>query len=424
MLSNDDERFLTRLYHATSPDRPLEPTNPYYVDISDDRYTAAVGHDNLHQVERRILRSDPGSTFWVTGVRGSGKSTQLLGLKAKLAKQGWAPVIIDAAQCLNLDQPVEIIDFLLALAGAVPAAAAEEGLIKKDPTRQTKGEKFKEFIARLDVQIDLPWATIDVDKELKNATFLNKIREQLANSVGALSDQVNQLVTNTISEIKAQWVGQQAFAGFVVLIDSLEHLRCSNARSVINQLLVQNEPFVRLPGCYTVITVPPFTDFTNARPFRCVNVKITDRTGHDCPEGLAFMRAVLTNRMPGGKPTTSFISDTDLDNIIRQSGGSIRDFLRIIQELNIEVDQLPARTSEVNSSIAEIRQTFLPLTSEERKYLRAVQTTHSPNLNTNEDWDALADLMGRHLILRYQNGEEWYGIHPLIRDDVMKHNEN
>ena len=49
-------------------------------------------------------------------------------------------------------------------------------------------------------------------------------------------------------------------------------------------------------------------------------------------------------------------------------------------------------------------------------WLRQVAANNDPGLESDEEWGTLAGLFDRHLILGYVNGEEWYGVHPLVAE--------
>src|SRR4051794_10774610 len=118
-MSPDDEEYLTRL-HRNLELQELSPEDPRYVDL--EAYPEAVGPDAVKYLGRAITRSAQGQPFFLSGLRGSGKSTQLRRLKADLQDRGYAAVRIESEDYLNLRQPLDVVEFLFMLAGGIADA--------------------------------------------------------------------------------------------------------------------------------------------------------------------------------------------------------------------------------------------------------------------------------------------------------------
>jgi len=107
----------------------------------------------------------------------------------------------------------------------------------------------------------------------------------------------------------------------------------------------------------------------------------------------------------------------ELDRIIGLSGGNFRDLMRLVQEVSIKVDELPATPEVVSAAIETIRsQIARNLAADERDLLRRVHESKRADLQTQDDWVRLSPLFDRYLILAYRNGEDWYDVHPLVAD--------
>ncbi len=115
----DDEQFLTELCQALSQEA---------IDSNDPRYVHAMempevfGPDVVRELGRDVRRSTEGSVAFLTGTRGSGKSTQVLRLRDNLAESGYAVVYVSLEEYLNLHKPVEVVEVLYAMVGSMSDA--------------------------------------------------------------------------------------------------------------------------------------------------------------------------------------------------------------------------------------------------------------------------------------------------------------
>lgn len=116
-----DGKFLKDFYNAVS-NRPLEPDDPRYVPLYDE---ALAGTDPVAQLALAVERSTE-SVRLFSGYRGTGKSTELRRLKRQLEESGHLVFLCDMEHYLNLSTPVDVSDFLMAVAGSFDEAVREE----------------------------------------------------------------------------------------------------------------------------------------------------------------------------------------------------------------------------------------------------------------------------------------------------------
>ncbi|MGH2708818.1 MAG: hypothetical protein ACRDJF_01240 [Actinomycetota bacterium] len=108
-----------------------------------------------------------------------------------------------------------------------------------------------------------------------------------------------------------------------------------------------------------------------------------------------------------------------LDRLVLASGGHLRDLLGIISELLRRADHLPVDDSAVEESIGQVRSEFLPIADEDAAWLRRIAETGEASLGSIELLPQLARFLDTRLVLCYRNGNDWYDVHPLIRDEVL-----
>ena len=109
-----------------------------------------------------------------------------------------------------------------------------------------------------------------------------------------------------------------------------------------------------------------------------------------------------------------------LDRLIGASGGHFRDLFRLIRESIIGAKALPVSPSVIDHAIYKVRSSFLPIAVQDARALQRVADLQAAAHETSSDADIrqLAGFMNTHRVLYFINGEEWYDIHPLIRDEV------
>ena len=77
-----------------------------------------------------------------------------------------------------------------------------------------------------------------------------------------------------------------------------------------------------------------------------LNVKVRERDGSDCREGIDLLRRVLARRAPDGDPERLLGDQTD--RVIRASGGLFRDLFRLVSALLLKGGGLPVSAAEID----------------------------------------------------------------------------
>src|SRR5262249_6551762 len=115
-----------------------------------------IGPDAVRLLHRSVTRTTPGEAFFLTGLRGSGKTVQLLRLKRDLQAGGFAVVMVSADDYLKMPQPLDIVDMLFFLVGAISDQAVESGLIgKRDAVDSPGWTRLRDWLKRLPGRIEL-----------------------------------------------------------------------------------------------------------------------------------------------------------------------------------------------------------------------------------------------------------------------------
>ena len=428
-MNQDDPIFLKEFYRRLS-DRPLEPGDPLYVHL----YGTGIGHpDPVEDLAKGIEWADTLETAQLfSGFRGTGKSTELRRLKARLEQAGnFKVVLCDMQSYLNLTWPVDISDFLIAVAGAFSEALAEDpDLLGKDLSKESYWERLGNFIKKTNISIDglsVGAEGVGVKANLKqDPSFKKTLQDEMKGHLGALSDDVQKYMKSCVEALKKKHGDETQV---VLLLDSIEQIRGTsvNEKEVyasVETLFQGHSDKLKFPYIHTVYTVPPWLKirspgvaglYSNSEHLPCIKVRNPDgtpnRQGLDAVETLVAKRGDW-QRLLGNRET--------LDKIVSASGGFLRDLFRLLQRcLRQAADApLPINDNAVEMALHHVRNSYLPIATSDAVWLNRVGRTHRAELAEGERLGDLSRFFDTHLVLCYRNGEEWYDVHPLIADHV------
>jgi hypothetical protein len=436
MLSQDDEEFLTEL-HRSFELRDLEPSDERYVPL--ECYPEAVGPDVVKYLTRSITRTARGSVFFLSGLRGSGKTTQLRRLRQDLILRNFAAVRIDAEQYLNLRQPVDIVEFLFFLVGAINDAVEYERWLPDKGAASRGWDRLRQWLGgiphRVDVTpsieagtgLDIPnlaRANVNLKAEIqRDESFVAGLRRFLDGRLSELTSEANIIIEDLVNDLRASWKneGRGEWQGLVVLVDSLDHVRGADflaIRQALVDLFDKQAGAITLDACRTVFIVPPYLHPGYGTMRKITNIKVIDRQRNPFDVGLQALREVVIRRVPNQDLARIFPDDESLRRLISMSGGNLRDLMRLVTEVVTQAETLPVDAETINSSIQQIRNILLPLSDDELEALARVSREHRAPLYSQDRWSELSSLFDRHLVLGYSNGEHWYDVHPLIAYEI------
>jgi hypothetical protein len=114
-----------------------------------------------------------------------------------------------------------------------------------------------------------------------------------------------------------------------------------------------------------------------------------------------------------------------VDHMLTVCGGHIRDLLRLLRDTVVRATALPSLPvpgSLVDQAINSARRDFLPIAQEDAKWLIEIARVRATALPNTEaaTVNRLARFLDSHFVIYFVNGDEWYDIHPLIRDEVQE----
>ncbi|MCK4763412.1 MAG: ATP-binding protein [Candidatus Aminicenantes bacterium] len=359
--------------------------------------------------------------FLFTGPQGSGKTTELLQLKNRLAEDYFInhyPIEYIAEFFFYVISPVEIVLSMI-------VSLYEQ--IKSDEV-PLEGE-FVENIMRLftkmttaanaDVDVDrlnssrLPRHFLDLWYEMKfsdsyEAEFLDYVQANLT----ALIDILNRMISRVKKATGKKVLIIVETPGDFLMQGALEDLFKDHAH-----ILLQ-------PQCNIIYTIPwqwwflpgmrqqlqgNFAGGIHFLP----TIEVRDRKGKKSRQGINFLKKMILERIP-----RRFISDTALDKAAYMSGGSISFCLLIIHYAGLEASSKEKKKIDIRDVDTAVRHIYNSLSRTLIKYdyelfQRVRRDKHIGSEPPNER--VLEHLVAQNIIV-HENGELWYDVPPLIEE--------
>lgn len=433
-MTPEQNAFLRGFFQSVSF-RPLEPDDPRYVPLYDKPGLDA--EDPVALLARSIEWTTGQSVQLFSGFRGAGKSTELRRLRRRLQAAGYLVALFDVEDYLNVAVPIDISDFLMIVAGAFDEAVNALGWVPQDERRRPFWDRLRDFLDRtrfelgeFEVQAESAGVGVGVKANLKtDPTFRRQLQQHMAGHLGVFVEQVHAFIEELVRLV---WQANPQAAGVVLLIDSIDHVRGTSTtanevqRSVENLFTEQAER-LRLPSLHVVYTVPPYlkvrypglSALYGARALQMLRaVKVRERGtqdpfkgGYDALEEVVRARGAWDELLSGRDL---------LDGIIGYSGGHLRDLLRMVQEVIVRADRLPVDERTIERAIVQIQSELLPIPDDDARWLHRIAQTNEASLPEMARLPRLSTLLDTHLVLCYSNGEEWYDVHPLIRERIAE----
>ncbi|MGI8684686.1 MAG: hypothetical protein ACR2MO_06300 [Acidimicrobiales bacterium] len=421
-------------FYANLVDQPLEPDDPRYVPFYEDPQLSA--DDPVESLAANIEFTPGFSARLFSGFRGSGKSTELRRLRARMRANGWIVLLVDMEDYLNLSTPLDVPDMLLAVAGAFSDQIVDDGLLPEAPGKLNYWERFVTFLRtnRVEVteishEVGIPGASLSVKANLKrDPTFTRLLQERMAGHLGKFVDDVHSYLKESVATLREEY---PEAPGVVLIVDSMEHIRgtTANERDVqesVERVFAGHADKLRLPSLHTVYTVPPWLKVLHSNlgavypPSVLVlpSLKVCSRTSDEpYTAGLDALERMVRAR---GDWEHLLGDRVVLDRLSAHSGGHLRDLMRMLADVILRAATLPADPATVDRAVSQLRSEFLPIADADARWLARIIETHEAELGDKALLPALARFLDTHLVLCYWNGHEWYDVHPIVRDEVRR----
>jgi hypothetical protein len=411
------------LYNQCNPDEPLWPDDPRNVNVDQDGGVRGVRWSD--EIAKRIEFSKVPVCELFTGLRGTGKSTELRRLLARLGdpkRANLLTVLVDADDVLDLTQEIDVSDLLsFVLYGAEAEVLRKEG---KDPRDRGDGpfKRLWTWLTTTDVELAKVSAEpFGVGFELDfrhNPTLRARVRATVSNHLSSFVKRVREELVALEERAKAA-----GFAGLFVLFDSLEKLRGSSANWI--EVLASAERVfgggamhVALP-VHVLYTVPPalFRRVSDPPISFMPMIKVRSQDGEVHKPGMDVIIELITRRIPSDALAELFGEGKERERI-RQiglwAGGYPREIIRVLQAVLVE-EQFPVSFDQLEKVLfrSGIQYRGIAHGSGALAWLGSV-ARNKKLVTTPADAEAADFLLGTNLIIRYLNDDEWFDVHPAI----------
>lgn len=454
-LSANDDSLLREVYQRLK-DEPLQPDNKYYEPV----YNRPEGEDPVARLRTGVEFETIQSLQLFSGFRGSGKTTELFRLKSDLEQRGYCVLYSDALEYLSPSEEVDIVPMLLSVAGAFGEQLQKVAGIQA--IKESFWQRFTNYLTKTSVEVSEITAKaegatpgkelfgelkagFDVKMALKTApSFRQKVQTFLADRLHELKREVNAFVEQGVKDLRAH-TGKPDLQ-VVFLFDQFEQIRggLSNEQAVIQSVesLFRNHiELLKLPYVHVIYTVPPWLRFVlpgtlKIKTLPCVRLWKNDGKRSPYESGRKLFRDAILRRF--GQPAFGRIFGPEpraqqlADRLIEMSGGHFRDLLLLFRETLALIRDwrpvLPTTDEVIERAIVETRNQFRAVADEDARWLDEISRRRDKALADSkpETIARLSRFLDTHLVLYLTNGEDWYDVHPLIREevsDLAKHPE-
>jgi hypothetical protein len=432
-----DKALRTKYYNRCNPEESLLPEDKRNVDI-DEENSEIRGLKWIEALATRIeLSAHPVCEFF-SGLPGSGKSTELKRLSRRLRAEEGAhllPVLIDAEDVLDIYNPIDIPDILMAIVQKTDEEVLKaEGKPAEEALSEGRVSRFWHWLTSTEVTADVEVGaeakvglseTAEVSAGAKlvldmktNPSLRKVLRERVAAQMTTFVTRVREEITNLDKRAK-----KLGYAGLVVIFDSLEKLRgiSTNWPEVLEsaeRVFTGGAPYLELP-VHAVYTLPPAVVLRlNVQVEFLPMLKLYDREGNRFEPGFKAAREIIRKRVPDKVLTEIFSAPSREDRIerlIQWSGGYPREIVRLLQTFVMQPSLNEALFKRLLALAGDNYRRTVP--EEAYEWLAKVAFERKELAVANDEHRELVDrLLQNNVVLRYQNDTPWVDVHPAVRE--------
>ena len=437
-LSNSDELFLKSMYRRLH-EEPLEASNPEDCALYEPVYQCLAEADDpeadpVYHLERHIKFKDVESIQFFSGFKGSGKTTELLRLKQRLSQADYIVLYANALDYINPSGILDITDLLLSIASALGDKLSDPAVLGRNLQLPSFGDRMESFFKSIKVEpgLNLPLNWLSLKVEMKDSpSFRQRLQTALASHINVLKEEVNRFVQDCVKAVDQH---QQAMGAgnrsIVFLFDSLEQIRGGTSteslvQESVEKVFTNHLSKLKFPYLHMVYTVPPWLKFVASTVGSMVVLPSVRQWGPDAVRspyqpGQNALRRVLLRRFgeDGCKRLFGPSYQSAMQPLIDQCGGHFRDLLRLAGQAMLATRVLPIPARVIEHAIQKVRSDFLPILVSDAQWLKRISDTRAADPRSTEDRIRLIRFLDGHMVLYLRNGQEWYDVHPLIREEV------
>jgi hypothetical protein len=382
-------------------------------------------------------------TYLFSGLRGSGKTTELNRLITELRAEGIAAYYCDASTYLNLNDPdLTLAELLMtALAGLADATRREfgAGFLADNIWQRTKRLLKSNVQLKPSVKIDAGGADVEVEATLQENPDFRKELVDFARGSTRFYDEAVKYADEVAGLIR----DRTKCTKVVLAVDSLERLSAPRGDEgklfdSLKDVFFNDPTRLRLPSFSVVYSAPPYlhavlpnvgAGFSNS--VTLPNFKVIEPPqGSSEParndEGIAKMVEIVTRRFPAWEQV---VAKAVLEELAWMSGGNVRRFFVLVRAVarkaalsRAPLPIIDPQAPPVQHALSEAAQPLQWLTAKDRTWLgHFMRDSRNPSSHIQkleDDLPSIIRLFDHSLVLDYQNGSVWYQVPQLVRAHV------
>ncbi len=428
------EKSLRKKYYNLCDPYKTQPLDSGYV-LDIDNYKVDAKRVNARGskvwaevIADKISWSDEPQVVYFTGYTGSGKTTELKRVINILEREDDANLLGVYINCVNffdMNAKIELVDVLSVIVYNVTLAVA-----KYKGKNEENAFDDSDFFAKMwswlrDTDVELKSVELDTVSpaklifEMKNRPdFRKRVKASIFSDITKFKNDVLVELDRLNNSVKNYQKGKKQKSGIVVVVDSLEKNRgvgeeIDFVADTIEKLFKDRDSLT-LPFS-AVYTIPGYlsTRHINDIYFLPV-VRVIDQKNKPYKDGITLMKSLVYDRIPKAD-ILELITDELLEKIILFSGGYPRDLLKMLQKLLI-LKEFPVKEEDINFIFKDLENEYKEaVPAEFKEKLIEINNTHSLDLSIDEQRTIAYELFSIHAILRYQNGDLWWGLHPALQ---------
>ncbi|MFG6458067.1 hypothetical protein [Roseateles sp. BYS96W] len=407
---------------------PLAPDRQEYVH---NLHGAGV-EDQVALLERQIRLTRGGQLYYFSGMRGTGKSTELKRLELMLnGRPNTRAYVVDALDYISDTHELDTLDLLLVVAAAFAHRLSQDDALG-EPQLDQEGP-LKRFSTWLQSDVEIQGATvagIKVDFKRQQQSIIQRIRAfDLARQERVMAE-CQAFITDMADAVRQKWKIEKV----VLMVDSLERLRGvgSGAAQMFERIVkvfYGDERRLRVRDVQMVFSVPPYLPYlTNVKAFvqlfMLASVRVCQPPDvarrQPRPEGLDALETLVTKRFADWQRV---LSRDALHKLCIHSGGDLRQLLRRLLASTLEhaaflpPERLPLQAGDevIQTVLDAHRVDFEDLVVQaEYPLLKSIAERNALELPERSDLPVLAHFFDLRAVLNYRNGKDWLDINPLL----------
>lgn len=416
-------------------DESLAPDDDRNFDFDRSNKDAPVrGVSWVERLARPIeLSPDRPIRQFVTGLPGSGKSTELRRLAARLGEPEGANllvVIVDAEVVLDLAQPIDVPDIIMVLVDAAERHVLElEGINPETSMQESYLGRLWHWLCTTEVSLDE--LKLGSDVKSVNAELVMKLKTQ-----PSFRSRVRQALTTHLSrflaeartelELMDERARRAGRAGLCLLFDSLEKNRgiSTNWNQVLDgaeQVFGAGAPHLELP-VHSIYTVPAALVGRRVSDIEFMPViKLRDRHGETFAAGYASLRTLVRRRIEDDdlRKLLGDSAESRIERLIEWSGGYPREIVKALQWI-IELPEHPATDDDLERLHFEVRERYRAVVMRsDVPWLVSVARSKTLTTEDEEHRPIVDRALQNNVVLLYRNKDVWYDLHPAVYDIEM-----